>query len=642
MSDTNRKLAVILAMDVVNYSAKMEQDEEKTLFTLRKCSEIIESIVDQKVGRIFNTAGDAFMIEFFSPRVALETAIEIQRKIRNLNENSKDSAMEFRMGLNFGDVMVDRDNLFGAGVNVAARLEGICPPGGICISEKMQTEIDGKFDFDLVDIGYQKLKNIDKPIKAFFVALPGVDISQRPDSSNSKRFSKPSVLYGVAASIVLGLLVLFFHSNDSKKSKETPALNTLAVLPLETLGGNQEQQIFGVGLSHDLGNGLSASSQGLNVINVGQRPENLGDLIDKSGAAYLVDGQIRIAGNSLRATVKLVDASSGTTLWTQTFDRENNASDVFALQDDIVKNVVDALVGNGAVLIEDIGKRIKAVATDQLSVYECRNFVLAVFLQTNAKRDYERSLECLKKAVKDDPSYPPTWQLFGEVTALGVNSGYVKESKTEHLLQALKYTDEAIRLDPESARAYAARKTVLMGLKDWPAMFEAIDKAVLLAPNDTYLLGDVGIESILGGDCSLEQMRDRNSPEEKYTSGTCQWRKGYQLLSKAHRLDPGNMYLGKHFALTILYNLWGEWDLAYRHHQLSYSPSFNLYELNAVIASHGKGSFDEAKQHAENLKKSIETDELSKVKNWLDGINLSSRYLPIARPILVQYGFKDN
>ena len=164
------------------------------------------------------------------------------------------------------------------------------------------------------------------------------------------------------------------------------------------------------------------------------------------------------------------------------------------------------------------------------------------------------------------------------MTALGVNSGYVKESKTEHLLQALKYTDEAIRLDPESARAYAARKTVLMGLKDWPAMFEAIDKAVLLAPNDTYLLGDVGIESILGGDCSLEQMQDRNSPEEKYTSGTCQWRKGYQLLSKAHRLDPGNMYLGKHFALTILYNLWGEWDLAYRHHQLSYSPSFNLYD----------------------------------------------------------------
>ena len=156
MSDTNRKLAVILAMDVVNYSAKMEQDEEKTLFTLRKCSEIIESIVDQKVGRIFNTAGDAFMIEFFSPRVALETAIEIQHKIRELNENSKDSAMEFRMGLNFGDVMVDRDNLFGAGVNVAARLEGICPPGGICISEKMHTEIDGKIDFDLVVVLFLK------------------------------------------------------------------------------------------------------------------------------------------------------------------------------------------------------------------------------------------------------------------------------------------------------------------------------------------------------------------------------------------------------------------------------------------------------------------------------------------------------
>ena len=171
-------------------------------------------------------------------------------------------------------------------------------------------------------------------------------------------------------------------------------------------------------------------------------------------------------------------------------------------------------------------------------------------------------------------------------------------------------------------------------------MFETIDKAISLAPNDTYLLGDVGIELVLGGDCTLEQMRDLNAPEGKYTSGTCQWQKAYKTLIKAHELDPGNIYLGKHIALTILYNIWGDWENAYKHSQLSYSPGFHMYEFGAMVSSYGKNSIEEAKQHAENLKLSLESDKLSDVKIFLEGINLKTRYYPIAEKMLKEFNFQ--
>jgi len=638
-SGNKRKLAVILAMDVVDYSAKMDNDEEGTLQKLKKCSEIIKSIISKNDGRIFNTAGDAFMIEFFSPIMALNSAISIQLEINSLNSQTKDIPMEFRIGLNLGDVMVEEDNLFGAGVNVAARLEGICPPSGICMSEKIYLEVKDKSKYNIIDIGPQKLKNIDTPIRSYVLNLPGITNSKKIKSKKNVFFK--SLKFFLFLSFFSGILILIILSvlNNSNENSAVN-LNTIAIMPLETLGNNQNDINFSVGLSHDLGNKLSLSSPGLNVISVNNRPSDIQETVNKTKAAYVVDGQIRNSGLSIRITVKLVDAINGSIIWTEIFDKENNLNNVFELQDEIVDKVVDALVGNGAVIIEDIGKRIKTATTDKLSVYECRNFVLAVFLQTNARQDHEKSLRCLQKAIIDDPSYAPSWQLLGDLTAMSVTLGYEKKDKTKHLLQALKYTDEAIRLNPNSARAYAGRKSVLMGLKDWPAMFETIDKAISLAPNDTYLLGDVGIELVFGGDCTLEQMRDVNAPEGKYTNGTCQWQKAYKTLSKAHDLDPGNIYLGKHLALTILYNIWGDWENAYKHSQLSYSPGFHLYEYSAMISSYGKNSIEEAKQHAENLKLSLDSDKLSDVKIFLEGMNLNTRYYPIAEKMLKEFNFQ--
>ena len=163
-SDRQRKLSTILAMDVVNYTAKMGVDEEGTLEHLAACRAILEQAVEKQQGRIFNTAGDAFMIEFASPVGAVSAAIEIQKQVAARNTSLEESEqLEFRMGINMGDIIIEGENLFGDGVNVEARLEGIAPPGGICISEMIQTVVDGKVEAEFIDQGPQTLKNVEKP-----------------------------------------------------------------------------------------------------------------------------------------------------------------------------------------------------------------------------------------------------------------------------------------------------------------------------------------------------------------------------------------------------------------------------------------------------------------------------------------------
>ena len=171
-AERKRKLSTILAMDVVNYTAKMGANEEETLEQLAACREIIQKTVASQQGRIFNTAGDAFMIEFASPVGAVSAAIDIQKQIAFKNTDlAIDKRMEFRAGINIGDIIIEGENLFGEGVNVAARLEGISPPGGICISEMIHTVVEGKVTGKFVDQGPQNLKNVGKPVRAFYLEI---------------------------------------------------------------------------------------------------------------------------------------------------------------------------------------------------------------------------------------------------------------------------------------------------------------------------------------------------------------------------------------------------------------------------------------------------------------------------------------
>ena len=217
MNKENRKLSTILAMDVVSYSSKMAEDDVGTLKLLAERRIVIEKYTKSHGGRIFNTAGDAFMIDFSSPVEAVNAAIKIQREIFQLNKNlSKDKNLEFRVGINMGDVIIEGDNLFGDGVNVAARLEAIAPPGRICISGSVYSLLSDNIKKNIYSKGKQKLKNIKSPINVFFIeTIDGSNVAKDNKITNVKLEKYKLVgIRGLAASSVV---FLFFFIFDSKK-----------------------------------------------------------------------------------------------------------------------------------------------------------------------------------------------------------------------------------------------------------------------------------------------------------------------------------------------------------------------------------------------------------------------------------------
>ena len=218
IKNKERKLSSILAMDVVSYSSKMADDDEGTLKLLEERRIVIEKNIKMHGGRIFNTAGDAFMIDFSSPLEAVKAAIKIQKEIFNLNSNlTKEKQLEFRVGINTGDVIIEGDNLFGDGVNVSARLEAIAPPGRICISEQVYSMISDKLDAEIFDRGFQKLKNIKKPIKTYFIeTVKDSDVAKKYKINTGQSNSRNLLISLSAIGAVAATVLFFLFFNDSE------------------------------------------------------------------------------------------------------------------------------------------------------------------------------------------------------------------------------------------------------------------------------------------------------------------------------------------------------------------------------------------------------------------------------------------
>ena len=310
-----RRLAAILSADVAGYSRLMGMDEAGTLSRLNALRrELIDPMIAGHSGRIVKLMGDGALVEFASAVEAVTCAVEIQRQLRERDAGgSEPNSIRFRIGVHVGDIIIEGEDILGDGVNVAARIEGIAEPGGISISEDAWRQVQGKVDTNFVDIGEQSLKNIARPVRVYRVDLV------------------PKAATG---------------SNARGSPLAPPDKPSIAVLAFNNMSGDPEQEYFSDGISEDIITDLSKLSE-LHVIARNStftykgKPVDVKQVGRELGVRYVLEGSVRKAGNRIRVTGQLIDATTGAHIWAEQFDRE--LTDIFAVQDDLTQEIISAL-----------------------------------------------------------------------------------------------------------------------------------------------------------------------------------------------------------------------------------------------------------------------------------------------------------
>jgi adenylate cyclase len=522
-----RKLAAILCADVAGYSRLMGQNEVATLATLTAHRRIIDSLIEQRRGRFVNSAGDSVLAEFASVVNAVECAIAIQTVLQAENESAPpERRMEFRIGVNLGEVMVEGEQIYGDGVNVAARLESLAEPGGICISAKVHDEVAGKLDLNYQDLGAQRVKNIAEPVRAWRV-IPGA-LSPRPTRRITRKYWQAGVFSLAGLAIMAATIIVVQHvslrpppSHASIPPQQKPALSlpdkpSIAVLPFTNMSGDREQEYFSDGITDDLITDLSrlpdlfviARESSFTYKGKAAKVQEVGREL---GVKYVLGGGVRRAAGQVRITVQLADATTGEELWAERYDRP--LRDVFALQDEIVRRIVTTL--NLQIELAQQGMMVPR-RTDNLEAYDdlLRG---VVFSNQNSRDGNAKAREMFEKAIELDPKYADAYANFAGNYYMGwvlaLNPDRTANDHAQYLAQqALKLDDSlplahnvlayidvqegqldhalteaqrVIALDPNSAAGYSALAEVLSIKGKADEALAAIEKAMRLDPRST-------------------------------------------------------------------------------------------------------------------------------------------------------------
>jgi adenylate cyclase len=372
----SRRLAAILAADVAGYSRLIGEDEEGTLNRLRSIrTEVLDPKIDEHHGRLVKTTGDGLLVEFGSVINALRCAVEVQQRIAERNIGSGDR-IEFRIGINVGDIVVEDGDIFGDGVNVAARLEGLAEPGGICVSARVQEDAAGKLDLTFDDIGEQALKNIARPIRVYRIRIPVAETT--PTAS-----ATPAV-----------------------PALALPDKPSIAVLPFQNMSGDPEQDYFVDGMVEEIITALSRIHW-LFVIARNSSFTYKGQAVDvkrvgrELGVRYVLEGSVRKGGNRVRITGQLIDAATGTHLWADRFD--GTLDDIFALQEDVATSVAGAI--EPALQMAEMHRSAERPTKD-MTAYDLYLQALPEWQSWERER-VERGVWLLQQAIERDPRYGP-------------------------------------------------------------------------------------------------------------------------------------------------------------------------------------------------------------------------------------------
>ena len=445
---TERRLTVIMMADVVGYSRLMEADEAGTLAALRiRRKSILEPVLRAHSGRIVKLMGDGVLVEFTSAVNAVVGAFELQRRMGEANESEPEShQILLRIGINLGDVIDEDADIFGEGVNIAARLEALAEPGGICISAKVLEEVRGKVELTEESMGEVALKNIVRPVHVFRICQTTA-VSPRP------------------------------------RGLALPDKPSIAVLPFENMSGDAEQEYFGDGIAEDIITALSRV-RGFFVIARNSSFAYKGKAVDirqiarDLGVRYVLEGSVRRSGDRLRITGQLIDASSGAHVWSERYDR--GVTDIFAVQDEITENVV-ASIESQVYAAEHL--RSESKATTSLDAWGCVARAMP-YVWTWAIEDNHKAVELLKQALEADPHYARASSLLAWALCRPRPAWLVR--RLEELQKALAMARQAIEQDFEDPWAHLCAGYVHMVSRRFKPAVQEFGEALERNPNFAF------------------------------------------------------------------------------------------------------------------------------------------------------------
>ena len=456
--DIERKIAVIFVTDVVAFSKMMEKNEDETLRSFRSCRDILDNLFKEHGGRIFNTAGDSVLAEFQSAVSAVICAKEFQKLIRERNANvAEDAAMEFRIGLNMGDVIVEGENLYGEGVNVAARLEALSQPGGVCLSKSILDFVNKKTELVFNNLGEQKVKNT--TVHAYDLADPELE--------------KRSL-----------------ESADTEKTEEASKPPAIAVLPFKNMSGDEEQEYFADGITEDIITNLSlwktfpVISRNSSFTYKG-KDVNLKNISEELGVRYVVEGSVRKGGNKVRITAQLIDATEDHHLWSNKWDR--SLDDIFEVQDE-VSSAIAAVVSPA--VKEQEGKRVVKKQTKNINAWDEYLRALSCY---NNRESNEVIREHCYKSIELDPKISDTYVLlcysgYGEIFN---HEKQDKRSENEAIYH--QNAQRAYDLDPDNPDAIIVLSRSYNLKKEYDKRLSLMEKAVKINPNHAAANYDYGL-----------------------------------------------------------------------------------------------------------------------------------------------------
>ncbi|MDF1553686.1 MAG: tetratricopeptide repeat protein [Deferrisomatales bacterium] len=493
--DTHRKLAAIFSADVKGYSRLMGDDEAATVQTIKTYRRVLADSIQKHHGRVVDSPGDNLLAEFSSVVDAVQSALAIQQEIQVRNDGLPDHRrMEFRIGINVGDVITDDGRLYGDGVNIAARLEGLAEGGGICLSAGAYEQVKDKLDLEGRYLGQYAVKNISQPVKVWALLTDAATAAQVRDKRlRQKKFRRIAMLgaFTLIVSVVSATVWNVFlkiptleggTASPEKMAFPLPDRPSIAVLPFDNLSGDPEQEYFSNGLTEEL---ITALSKIPDIFVISQNstftykaaPVTSKKVSEDLGVRYILKGSVQRDGHRVRVAAQLIDAVSGHNLWSERYDKE--LKDIFALQDSITFEITRVLAvkfsGTGE------GSRLFVRGTDNLEAY--LKFLRGRSLMAQfSKEGNTQAQQLAEEVIRLDPRYPSGYYLLATTTMMDVWLG-ISTSPRESLKKAIEAAQKTISLDDDHAAAWALLGFLYVLVGQHEKGLEAGELAVKKAPN---------------------------------------------------------------------------------------------------------------------------------------------------------------